>query len=118
MDTPMPLPPGLRITAAVLPEYERVLPPAALAFAAVLSRRFERRRREILDARAARQEEFDAGKMPDFLAGTRGVRDSEWTIAAQPAGLLDRRVEITGPTDRKMVINALNSGAATFMADH
>jgi malate synthase len=113
----MPLPSGLRITAAVLPEYERVLTPAALAFVALLSRRFEPRRRELLLARAARQEEFDAGKMPDFLAGTRGVRDSEWTIAAQPADLLDRRVEITGPTDRKMVINALNSGASTFMAD-
>src|SRR4029079_263205 len=67
--------------------------------------------------RSARQKEFDAGKLPDFLPQTLKIRESEWTVAAQPADMLDRRVEITGPTDRKMVINALNCGASTFMAD-
>ncbi len=117
MDTPIALPAGMQLKAPVLPEYARVLTPGALAFVAKLSRSFEPRRRELLAARAARQAEFDAGKMPEFLAATRAIRDSEWKIAAQPADLLDRRVEITGPTDRKMVINALNCGASTFMAD-
>jgi len=117
MDTPMKLPPGLEITAPLLPEYAEVLTPEALAFVADLARRFEPRRRALLDRRAERQAEFDAGRMPDFLPGTREIRESSWTIAAQPRDLLDRRVEITGPTDRKMVINALNSGASTFMAD-
>jgi malate synthase len=108
---------NLEIHAPRLPEYDRVLTPAALAFVAALCGRFEPRRQELLALRAARQKEFDAGKLPDFLPGTREIRDSEWKIAAQPRDLLDRRVEITGPTDRKMVINALNSGASTFMAD-
>jgi malate synthase len=116
MDAPA-LPPGLEIKAPLLPEYQRILSPEALAFVARLSREFEPRRRQVLAARAARQEEFDAGKLPDFLPDTRSIRESDWTIAAQPADLLDRRVEITGPTDRKMVINALNCGAQTFMAD-
>src|SRR6187399_3122625 len=111
------LPAGMEISAPLLPEYGRVLTPGAMAFVASLARNFEGRRRGILDARAARQAEFDAGRAPDFLAATREIRESEWTIAAQPADLLDRRVEITGPTDRKMVINALNCGASTFMAD-
>ena len=117
MQTPITLPAGMQLKAPVLPEYARVLTPGALAFVAKLSRAFEPRRRELLAARAARQAEFDAGKMPGFLAATKAIRDSEWEIAAQPADLLDRRVEITGPTDRKMVINALNCGASTFMAD-
>jgi malate synthase len=117
MDTPIALPAGMQLKAPVLPEYARVLAPEALAFVARLSRAFEPRRQGLLAARAARQSEFDAGKMPDFLAATKGIRDSEWKIADQPADLLDRRVEITGPTDRKMVINALNCGASTFMAD-
>jgi malate synthase len=117
MDTEIALPPGVRITAPIHPEYARVLTPDALAFVASLSRAFEPRRQELLAQRAARQKEFDAGKMPDFLAATRAIRDSEWKIAAQPNDMLDRRVEITGPTDRKMVINALNCGASTFMAD-
>jgi malate synthase len=99
------------------PEYARVLTPAALAFVETLCRRFEPRRQELLARRAARQKEFDAGKLPDFLPETRKIRDLQWHVAAQPGDLLDRRVEITGPTDRKMVINALNSGASTFMAD-
>ena len=117
MDKVTALPAGMEISAPLLPEYGRVLTPEALQFVAKLSRTFEPRRREILAARAARQREFDAGRMPDFLPQTRSIRESEWTIAAQPADLLDRRVEITGPTDRKMVINALNCGAQTFMAD-
>jgi len=111
------LPPGLQINAPLLPEYRRIVSPDALAFVARLGREFEAKRQQLLAARAERQKEFDAGKMPDFLAATKSVRDSDWKIADQPQDLLDRRVEITGPTDRKMVINALNSGASTFMAD-
>ena len=111
------LPAGLRLNAPLHPGYERILTPDALAFVATLSREFEPRRQRLLAARAARQREFDAGVMPDFLAATRGVRDSDWKVAEQPRDLQDRRVEITGPTDRKMVINALNCGARTFMAD-
>src|SRR4051812_36726369 len=117
MDSPLAPPAGLRIGAPYRPEHAHVLTTKALAFAAMLAREFEPRRRQLLAARAARQEEFDAGRMPDFLAETREIRESDWTVAAQPRDLLDRRVEITGPTDRKMVINALNSGASTFMAD-
>src|SRR6266850_2015842 len=72
---------------------------------------------ELIARRAERQRQFDAGALPDFLPETKKTRQSEWRVAAQPADLLDRRVEITGPTDRKMVINALNCGASTFMAD-
>jgi malate synthase len=99
------------------PEYARVLTPEALGFVETLCRRFEPSRQELLARRAARQKEFDAGKLPDFLSETHKIRASQWQVAAQPGDLLDRRVEITGPTDRKMVINALNSGASTFMAD-
>ena len=117
MDTKIPLPAGMEITGALKPEYGRVLTPAALEFAAKLLRQFGPRRETLLAARAARQKEFDAGKLPDFLPETKSVREAEWKIADQPKDILDRRVEITGPTDRKMVINALNSGASTFMAD-
>jgi len=105
------------ISGRITAEFAPILSPQALAFVAKLHRQFEPRRQELLERRAARQREFDAGKRPDFLPETAAVRQSEWRIAAQPKDLLDRRVEITGPTDRKMVINALNSGAATFMAD-
>src|SRR5262245_4724204 len=107
----------MKLSAPANPDYARILSADALAFVERLCREFEPRRRELLAARAARQREFDAGRMPDFLAGTAKIRDTEWKIADQPRDLLDRRVEITGPTDRKMVINALNSGASTFMAD-
>jgi len=100
-----------------LSEAARVLTPAALSFVAKLHRAFEARRQDLLARRVARQSEFDAGKFPDFIQETAPLRAREWTIAPQPKDLLDRRVEITGPTDRKMVINALNSGASTFMAD-
>ncbi len=109
--------PGIEITGAMSPGYEQVLTPEAVEFVAALHREFEGRRQELLAWRAERQRRFDAGEMPDFLPETASVRGAEWSIAPQPADLLDRRVEITGPTDRKMVINALNSGASTFMAD-
>ena len=96
---------------------EEVLTPAALAFLTELHRRFDARRLELLGARAQRQSRFDAGESPDFLPQTQAVRDGDWRIAPLPADLLDRRVEITGPVDRKMIINALNSGARVFMAD-
>jgi malate synthase len=106
-----------RVTGKVTPQFAEILTPDALAFVALLHRTFEPRRQELLARRAARQKEFDAGKLPDFLPETRKIRETEWQIAPQPKDMLDRRVEITGPTDRKMVINALNCGAATFMAD-
>jgi malate synthase len=112
-----PFPSGIEIHGAILPGFERVLTAEALAFVAKLHRTFEPRRRELLAARVERQRQFDAGMLPDFLPQTRHIRESEWTVAPQPGDLLDRRVEITGPTDRKMVINALNCGASTFMAD-
>jgi malate synthase len=107
----------VKIDAPRPSQYARILSPEATAFVEKVCRQFEPRRQELLAARAARQKEFDAGRMPDFLPGTAAVRDSEWTICDQPRDLQDRRVEITGPTDRKMVINALNCGASTFMAD-
>lgn len=111
------LPAGVVLVAAQQPQYEEILTPAAMAFVAKLHRQFESRRQELLARRVARQREFDAGKLPDFLPETQAIREAQWSIAPQPVDLLDRRVEITGPTDRKMVINALNSGASTFMAD-
>ncbi len=96
---------------------ERILSSEALAFVADLERRFGARRLELLLARAERQQRIAAGELPDFLPETREVREADWAIEPVPADLLDRRVEITGPTDRKMVINALNSGARMFMAD-
>jgi len=96
---------------------ERVLTEGALRFVAFLARRFENRRQSLLRRRASRQIEFDAGDFPDFLPETREIREQEWTVAPAPHDLVDRRVEITGPVDRKMVINGLNSGARVFMAD-
>ena len=109
--------PGIAVTGRITPEYAQILTPDAMAFAARLQRAFGGRRNELLARRAMRQAELDAGKLPDFLPETRGVRDSEWTCAPYPADIADRRVEITGPVDRKMIINALNSGASVFMAD-
>src|SRR4029078_1263821 len=107
----------IQVIGRVTAEFAQILTPQALDFVAKLHRTFESRRQELLARRAARQREFDAGKLPDFLPETRQVRENDWKIAAQPKDMLDRRVEITGPTDRKMVINALNCGASTFMAD-
>jgi len=94
-----------------------VLTPQALDFVARLQREFGDRRLELLRLRDERQRRLDAGEMPQFLVTTSSVRDSEWRVAKAPKDLQDRRVEITGPTDRKMLINALNSGARVFMAD-
>jgi malate synthase len=105
------------ITAPVTDSQESVLTREAVDFVAGLARTFEPRRRELLEARRRRQRELDAGVLPDFLPATAHIRQSEWTVAPIPADLQDRRVEITGPVDRKMIINALNSGANVFMAD-
>src|SRR3989440_265695 len=117
MPVVQPRPQDVEIAGRFSGEFPQILTPEALAFVAELHRRFEPRRQELLARRAARQKQFDAGLLPDFLPETRHIRESEWKIAPQPKDMLDRRVEITGPTDRKMVINALNSGASTFMAD-
>ncbi len=97
--------------------FDRVLTPQALDFVAALHRRFENRRQALLAERARRQALTDAGVLPDFLPETREIRESAWSIAPEPAALAERRVEITGPVERKMMINALNSGASVFMAD-
>jgi len=111
------LPPGCEILAPVRPGFEAVLTRGALDFVVDLARTFGPRVEELLSRRAVRQVEIDAGKLPDFLAETRSIRASDWRVTSIPADLQDRRVEITGPTERKMVINALNSGAKVFMAD-
>ena len=99
-------------------ESDGVVTPDALEFVASLQRQFNGRRLELLAARSARQERLSSGELPDFLEETRTVReDRSWRVAEAPPDLLDRRCEITGPVDRKMVINALNSGAKVFMAD-
>ena len=108
---------SIQITGVVTPEFAEILTPEALNFVSTLSRAFEGRREELLQRRVKRQAEIDAGKMPDFLPETEHIRNSEWTIAPVPGDLQDRRVEITGPVERKMIINALNSGAKVFMAD-
>jgi malate synthase len=108
---------GAEIAAPAAPRQDEVLTPEAIEFVAELERRFGARRRDLLQARVERQRQLDAGDLPDFLPETREIREGDWTIEPEPAGLQDRRVEITGPTDRKMVINALNSGAKMFMAD-
>src|SRR3954462_3952019 len=97
--------------------YEDILTDDALALVAELQRELGPTREKLLAARREKQSERDGGALPDFLGGTKGIRDGEWQVAPVPDDLQDRRVEITGPTDRKMVINALNSGAKGFMAD-
>src|ERR1700677_2670230 len=108
---------GMEILLPFGPGYDRILTPEALQFVADLHRRFDGRRKELLAARVERQKRLDAGEKPDFLPQTKEIREGNWTVASLPADLLDRRVEITGPVDRKMIINALNSGARVFMAD-
>ena len=107
----------ISVLGRVSAESAQILTEQALDFIAALHRRFDPQRQELLARRAARQKEFDRGKLPDFLPDTQKLREQDWRVAPQPKDLLDRRVELTGPTDRKMVINALNSGASTFMAD-
>ncbi len=111
------LPPGCAVTGTLRPGFETVLTRNAMDFVVELARKFGPRVEELLARRAARQKEIDAGKLPDFLPETRAIREREWHVTTIPADLQDRRVEITGPTDRKMIINALNSGAKVFMAD-
>ncbi|KPK27121.1 MAG: malate synthase [Betaproteobacteria bacterium SG8_40] len=110
-------PTGMNVTGSFNQEYAAILTPAALEFLAKLHRKFDARRIELIERRALRQKELDAGQLPNFLPETQPIRDAEWTVAPVPADLQDRRTEITGPTDRKMVINALNSGAKMYMAD-
>lgn len=109
---------GVAIKAPLGPRYGEVLTPAALRFLAELHREFEAGRERILAARAEQQERYDTGELPDFRPGTKVIRDDpDWRVAPIPEDLQDRRVEITGPVDRKMIINALNSGANVYMAD-
>jgi malate synthase len=108
---------GLEIFAPSHPQQDAVLTRPALQFLMELHRRFNPRRLELLAAQNERQKRLDAGERPDFLPETRQIRETAWTVAPIPKDLLDRRVEITGPVDRKMIINALNSGASVFMAD-
>ncbi len=99
------------------PQFEEILTEDALTFLVELHKKFNKKRLSLLEDRQKRQVQLDEGKLPNFLAETSNVRESEWKVAPVPADLQDRRVEITGPVDRKMVINALNSGAKVFMAD-
>src|SRR5437763_5538915 len=99
------------------PSTGRVLTREALTFVAELERRFAARRHELLARRRERQRDLDGGALPGFLVETRAIREADWRVAATPPALERRRVEITGPVDRKMMINALNSGADAFMAD-
>ncbi|MBX9789263.1 MAG: malate synthase A [Pirellulales bacterium] len=108
---------GIEVLAPMSPTAAEILTPAALDFVAALDRRSRSRREALLTARAARQARLDAGELPDFLPQTESIRRGDWRVGKVPADLQDRRVEITGPVDRKMVINALNSGARMFMAD-
>jgi malate synthase len=108
---------GIEITQLVTNEQAQILTPRAVEFVATLHRTFNSRREDLLAQRAVRQSQLDAGALLDFLPETRDVRESEWQVAPVPRDLQDRRVEITGPVERKMMINALNSGAKIFMAD-
>ena len=105
------------VTGDLTPEFEEILTPEALEFVAQLHTELNPRRLELLNARQERQEKFDNGEVPGFLEETRSIREGDWQVADAPADLNDRRAEITGPLDRKMMINALNSGAKVFMAD-
>jgi malate synthase len=108
---------GIEFTAEIPDEFAQILTPEAVAFVAKLSREYGGRVDDLLQERAERQERINAGEMPDFLPETRDVREGDWRIAPIPDDLQDRRVELTGPPDRKMTINALNSGASCWMAD-
>ena len=109
--------PGIRVVIPPPSDCADILSPGALEFVGALARRFEAERRRLLARRRERQQELDAGRLPDFLPETKEIRDREWTVAPIRPDLTDRRVEITGPVERKMMINALNSGASVFMAD-
>jgi len=111
------IPDGVTINAPVPDAFGGILTPEALSFVRTIARRYDARRRELIARREKVQADIDAGNLPDFLPDTKPIRDGDWTVAPVPDDLSDRRVEITGPVDRKMVINALNSGAKTYMAD-
>jgi malate synthase len=113
----MTYPAGIAINVPVTTEQSVILTTEALAFIAGLARKFEPVRRSVLERRVKRQAELESGKLPDFLAETAAVRNGDWIIAPVPAELFDRRVEITGPAERKMLINGLNAGASVYMAD-
>src|SRR4051812_31666602 len=108
---------GLEIRGPMKPRYNEILPPEAGPLVVGLVAKFGPRRRELLAKRIERQKEIDGGKLPDFLPETAAIRGGDWRVASIPPDLLDRRTEITGPVDRKMAINALNSGAQCWMAD-
>src|SRR5689334_12139334 len=109
---------GVEITGPLLDRFDEILTPEAIGFVAALHREFDGRRRELLQARQERQQKLSAGGTLDFLPETKAVRDDDsWRVAPPAPGLVDRRVEITGPVDRKMTINALNSGAKVWLAD-
>ena len=108
---------GIEIRGPITAEFAEILTPEAMAFVATLVRTFSGGREELLQRRVQRQAEIDAGQMPDFLPETEHIRQGNWTVVPIPDDLQDRRVEITGPAERKMTINALNSGAKVFMAD-
>lgn len=108
---------GIKVRGELKPSYEEILTPEALNFLAMLHRRFEKERRRLLELRQETQQKLDKGYLPEFPSETAHIRESDWQIAPIPADLQDRRLEITGPVDRKMIINALNSGANVFMAD-
>lgn len=108
---------GVAVTGAMRARFGEVITPAALEFLAVLHRKFDGARKKLLSRRMDRQRRFDAGELPDFLAETKTIREQGWKVGRLPDDLINRRVEITGPVDRKMVVNALNSGAQVYMAD-
>lgn len=108
---------GIRFTLDISDSYSKILSPEAISFVAELHRKFNTKRKDLLHKRTQVQAQIDAGVFPDFLPGTFTIRNAEWKVAPIPSDLQDRRVEITGPVDRRMVINALNSGAKVFMAD-
>ena len=110
-------PDGVVILGPEYPGVEKILTKECLAFVAELEREFKRERLGVLQERLRKQFDLDNGALPDFLEETKSIRDSEWKVASIPKDLLDRQVEITGPVDRKMIINALNSDAKTFMTD-
>jgi malate synthase len=115
--TTLQLPQGVQINAPLLPGFETILTQEALELVAKLHREFEPRRQQLLAARTERAKRLDAGEKPDFLPETKAIREGDWTIAPLPAALQCRRVEITGPVEAKMVINAYNSGADSYMTD-
>src|SRR5512134_1693270 len=117
MSLSLPIPAGVALRAEVPAEYAGILTPEALDFVAGLARAFDPERERLLARRVERQAQLDRGIKPEFPPETRSVREADWTIAPVPAEIQDRRVEITGPVERKMIINALNSGANVFLAD-